>query len=370
MNTTADLIARGNRKYMIENLNWRRTGAYWHKSRPLHHAGISTDGKYAFLAEEQDTAYFVIELTINHIVWQKKPEEKSPKLNDWIKDGHIEIDVEGEKRKFRIIGLEHHYPLEVDEYFNIGIKINDVDDEIALVELDDQQEFSWLPFERSAKEEHIFATFSDDGSTIMAFAKHAITLFTFEKEKPHDIVEAISKKFTPKKLESHWSKVGQIHAFFEYPQNAGLSKDGRYFLLIDSDENTYLVWDIRKSEIVTSGQFVANPDWSDVYNSPELSDQVENGYITLDINSVKNQFRVFGIIYQENGLHINQKLNIKLELWPEKSQLFIKDMNDNTVKQTLHYRPTSDWDFVSFSDDGDTIAVFVSHDVTFFGYVE
>jgi len=342
---------------------WQRVGQIWNYFDAPHHAGLSSDGLRLFLAEHDDLAYMVYDIRAREIIWKVERGDDYPPLPEWIEDGHIEISEGPAKGRYRIFGIDENYPLEVDDHLGIAIQLNRDVNEIALIDLEMQQAFQWFPYEipSAPLNKSVAASLSDDGTTIAVFVDHAVTFFR-HGGPPHPEVSTLTTRYIPG-LPTGWTLIGAISGWYEHPQHAGLSTDGRLFMLVEFDGMDYVVCDLATREVIWQS------DWTTPhYRLTNLEDLIQDGYVEINEGSAQGRYRIFGT-NEGAPLMSHPTLGIELEIDKVRSQLILRDTATQQELQRLYYRPTTDWTYASFSDDGSVIAVFVTHDVTFFGQV-
>ncbi len=157
-----------------------------------------------------------------------------------------------------------------------------------------------------------------------------------------------------------WIRIGSIEGYYEYPQHAGLSTDGRHFMLVEYSEIDYLVVEIRTQKTVW------HSDWmSGQYTAPKLAEWIKDGFVEIAEGPAAGRYRIFGT-RAGAPLLISPTMNLSLALDTDYDQLILRDATTLQKRQRLKYLPSDDWTFASFSDDGSVIAVFANHAVTFF----
>ncbi len=319
------------------------------------HAGLSSDGKYFFIAEHDDWAYTVIDIATGETIWQVQRTLDYPPLQEWVENGHIEI-IEGPATgRYRIFGLEENYPLEVDEVFEIAFEIASASRQLTLVDLQTRQEYDWLTYEMLADQPGgwTIASFSDDGSTIAVFAGPCATFFRLDG-LPHTQIQSTLNKYVPEMWpEAMWVQIGIVKGVYEYPQHGGLSADGRLFMLVEYTGTDYLVIDVATQKKI----------WQSTL--PVLSEWIRDDHVRIDEGPAVGLYRIFGLS-EGSPLLVHPRTGLSLELDLEDSQLILRDPVTIQEAQRLDYAPSEDWTFASFSDDGSVIAVLANHAVTFF----
>jgi hypothetical protein len=342
--------------------HWRRVGQIWNFFNKPEHGGLSSDGQYFFLAEQDDEAYAAIDVVTGKAVWQVQRGDDYPPLPEWIHNGHIQIIHGPAAGRYRIIGREQHYPLMVDEVLGTALRIHARSDELALVDVETQHEFEWLPYELPTdwSNKWAVASFSDDGSTIAVLVDHAVTFFRHDGPA-HAESRTLMNQFVPRSLPgSLWHKVGSITGAYEYPQHAGISTDGRHFMLVEYTGEDYFVIDIHTQETVWRSGWIFGQ-----HSVPPLGQWIKDGFVEIEQGPAAGRYRIFGL-EQGEPLLVDKTTGISLDIDDENSRLILRNMTTLQELQRLPYLPSDDWTFASFAEDGSVIAVFANHAVTFF----
>jgi hypothetical protein len=155
-----------------------------------------------------------------------------------------------------------------------------------------------------------------------------------------------------------WVRVGATGPLFEYPWHAGLSSDGRLCFMAEYEDWAYLVWDIDAQKVVWSVSRELNNA-----SYPKLIDWIVDGHIQIKAAPAKGTYRVFGI-HENYALESSHGIALRLET--EVAELVLVNEGTQQQEQMLSYDPMTDWVVASFSDDGSTIAVMATHNITFF----
>ena len=147
-----------------------------------------------------------------------------------------------------------------------------------------------------------------------------------------------------------WTQIGDLQGAYEYPQHAGLSTDGRFFMLVEYTGIDYFVMEIATQKIVWQS------DWlSGRTAAPQLTEWLKGDFVEIENGTAAGRYRIFGLDEGE-PLLVNSRAGLSLELDTDQSQLILRDFTTKQETQRLDYLPSADWTFASFSDDGSVIA--------------
>ncbi|MDP9316575.1 MAG: hypothetical protein M3R24_37935 [Chloroflexota bacterium] len=143
----------------------------------LHHAGLSPDGRWCFLAGTYDEAYGVWDIRHHQLVWLEDGDQEVPEhpdLHAWVSAGYITLDALPVRSRFRVFGLAHNYPLVVNQSFGIRVEISG--ETVALVDGATQQVQQHLAY-TSFSGDWVFASFSDNGAVLAVLEPYSVTFF-------------------------------------------------------------------------------------------------------------------------------------------------------------------------------------------------
>jgi hypothetical protein len=162
-----------------ESISWSKIGVYstGHLIERIHHAGLSEDGRFCFIASFEEELYLVWDIREAKTIWVEDGEQITPDhpdLQDWINSGYIEIDEGPATGRYRIFGLFHNYPL--SQFGETAIKIDKGSQEVILTDASTGHVLQRLRYEASSGD-WAFASFSDNGSVIAVVEPYYVTFF-------------------------------------------------------------------------------------------------------------------------------------------------------------------------------------------------
>lgn len=151
----------------------------------LWHAALSPDGTHCFVAEAEDTAYLVWDIDRSAVVWAEDSTQTDtphyPELEEWVKDGFIEIEDGPGHRCYRIFGLEQNFPKVEDLARGLRLLTNVQEKALIIQYLVSGNTIQRLTFADDSGD-WAFASFSEDDSAIAVLTPYCATFFRCEDQ--------------------------------------------------------------------------------------------------------------------------------------------------------------------------------------------
>lgn len=143
----------------------------------LWHAGLSADARYCILFD-CDEQCAIWDVNLCQTVWKDDgtTDSKYPMLDDWIdSNGCITIDEAPVAATYRLIGLEHNAPILRSKTNGNKISVDVKNAKLKVLSADRLllQELKFHAFSG----DWAYATFSEDGSTILVVEPYYISIF-------------------------------------------------------------------------------------------------------------------------------------------------------------------------------------------------
>jgi hypothetical protein len=169
-------------------MNWQKTGKHisGYITDRFAHAGLSSDGRYCFIADFDDQTYGVWSIYDQEVLWSEVrvdlDEPTYPALDHWIANGFIEIQSGPAKGSYRVFGCEENHPLLENSRYGLRItsvataEKDDYAGSLVLIETTSSQPAQRLEFD-DASGDFAFASFSEDGSMLAVLTAYDITFF-------------------------------------------------------------------------------------------------------------------------------------------------------------------------------------------------
>lgn len=149
----------------------------------LWHAGLSQDGSYCFVAETEDIAYLVWDIERSVIVWAEDSTQidtsRYPELEDWVKEGIIEIEDGPGQGCYRIFGVEQNFAKVEDSARGLCLRTNVQEKALIIQDSVSGNTLQWLTFADDSGD-WAFASFSENGSTVAVLTPYYVTFFRSE----------------------------------------------------------------------------------------------------------------------------------------------------------------------------------------------
>jgi hypothetical protein len=168
---------------------WVKVGETGPLGEYIHHAGLSPNGAYCFLAEHSDNIYMVWDIENAEPIWSHNrysDRHTYPDLAKCIQDGFVEIRGGPAKGRYRIFGLYEQHPLTVSETLGLRLVQEWIDDdwgelefatgELIIQQLSTREELQRLVYDDDFPD-WAFASFSDNDATIGVLTPHNLTFF-------------------------------------------------------------------------------------------------------------------------------------------------------------------------------------------------
>ncbi len=164
---------------------WEEFGV-WSSSIPIerfYNAGLSTDGRLC-IATDIDSLFAVWSIDQHQQIWSHEEDDEviDAALADWGNSTHFAFTIEPVKSRYRLFGLEHNYPLEINAQHDSQIQIWSQTREVAVQNIQDKTQLQRLKY-RDFSGDWVFATFSDDGSTLAVLTPYDISFFRYHQSE-------------------------------------------------------------------------------------------------------------------------------------------------------------------------------------------